>query len=115
MPECVRCGRDDEGWCGKVAEIGLAERDAEFACDRLRPSWLGTPWLRRIVRRPALHEHGRSYVEELPRDRKPDPGATADTCDEGVATCEVHVSLESTGGVADIRAPCGCAVRRYLR
>ena len=49
-----------------------------------------------------MHEHGRTCVEELPRDRKPDPGATADTGNESVATCDVHVSPDSKGGLRDL-------------
>jgi hypothetical protein len=64
--------------------------DSELARHAFRPAGLGTPFLRGIVRRPALHEDIRTGVEQPARNGDADPSTTTDAGDERVLSSEIH-------------------------
>src|SRR5262249_10602547 len=89
-PKGVGGGRDDTLRLLGVGEVSLNEGHRQFGGDRLSTSRFRAPTLRRIVRRPAVHEHGRTRIQQLARDRMADPSTTTDTGNKRIAARQLN-------------------------
>ncbi len=89
--ELRACSVDDSMRRIRVREIGLDVADPELPSHALGAVRLGSPFLRRIVWRPALEEDARAALEQPLRNRKADPRAATGACNERVPSSQVHV------------------------